>query len=519
MGSSGGPVGRSTGFASAPDDIQAPFCLTEDTGHGLAVAAANRPAGRLGIGVGMRLTDARALYPALGVEPIDRAADRRCLTALARWAVRYTPAVLCDGRDGLLLDMTGAAHLVGGEEALCRDVARRLRAVGLTVRVGIADTAGAAWAVTRYGKGGVVPVDRTARVLAPLPVAALRLSADAVDLLQRLGLTTVGALYDIPRAALQRRFSAPALGDAVVLRLDQVLGRAEEALTFLPPPRTWRATAHLFEPVTERAQIEAWLETLGHRLAGLLGVDGLGARRLRLTACRVDNRLYHVEAGLGAPSRSPVLFRRLLAEGLDRIDPGFGIDRLVLAADGVEPLAPAQTGLLDVPGEEDPQPLIDLLRVKLGGDAVWRLEKVASHMPERAQCRSYAPPVDPAGPGRKPAAPPATPGPLGPRPVLFLPRPEKVEVMAEVPEGPPRLFVWRRTTHRVSRAAGPERIEPEWWRRAGAVGRPRDYYYLEDTGGRRFWLFRHGLYDRGDLGVENPAPHRPPQWYVHGLFG
>lgn len=467
----------------------------------------------------MRFTDARALCPALGGAPIDRAADDRCLTALARWAVRYTPCVLCDGRDGLLLDMTGAAHLVGGEKALCRDVVRRLRAAGLTVRIGIADTAGAAWAVARYGPGGEVPVGRTAQVLAPLPVAALRLSADAVDLLQRLGLTTVGSLYDIPRAALQRRFSAPALGDAVVLRLDQALGRVEEALTFLAPPRTWRSTAHLFEPVTDRAQIESWLETLSHRLTESLGADGLGARRLRVTAYRVDNRLYHIEAGLGAPSRSPVLFQRLLAEGLDRIDPGFGIDRLTLAADRVEPLAPAQTGLLDARGEEDPQPLIDLLRAKLGGDAVWRLEKVASHVPERAQCRSYSPPAGPARPGRGPDAPPPAPGSVAPRPVLFLPRPEKVEVMAEVPEGPPRQFVWRRTTHRVARAAGPERIEPEWWRRAGTVGRPRDYYYLEDTGGRRFWLFRHGLYDRGDLGVGPPAPHCPPQWYVHGLFG
>jgi protein ImuB len=99
-----------------------------------------------------------------------------------------------------------------------------------------------------------------------------------------------------------------------------------------------------------------------------------------------------------------------------------------------------------------------------------------------------------------------------PRPLFLLSRPEPTEVVALIPEGPPRQFRWRGVRHQIVHAEGPERIAPEWWRSSpeDAAAAERDYYTVEDCAGHRFWLYRAGRYDRGEA---------PPQWFIHGVFG
>jgi len=486
------------------------FALVEAGPHGIVLAAISEGAKAAGLRVGQALTDARAYCPALAAEPIDRAADGGALAALARWAEQYTPIVGLDGLDGLLLDVTGCAHLRGGEAGLLADMARRLETMNLTARLALADTVGAAWALARFGAQTqtVVPQGAARLALADLPVAALRLDGETVATLRRLGLRRIGQLLPLPRAALARRFRAKEQAEAVVARLDQALGERGEPVVPLSPPPALCVTRSFGAPLIDRALVEAWLPRLLAELVALLGEQGLGARRLRLAAFRVDGSRQDVLAGMGEPTRDVAHMQRLLAPRLEGLEPGFGVASLSLVAEEATPFLAAQTGFAGDRGALDLAQLGDRLASRLGPQAVYRLGALASHVPERAERMRPRANSGQGGAGRRAALDLDRP-----RPLLLLDRPEPVSVIAEVPEGPPARFVWRRLEHRVTRAIGPERIAPEWWR-DGEDARTRDYYMVEDTEGRRFWLFRHGLYGGapGEAATE-------PDWFIHGFFG
>ena len=531
-----------------------PFALVAPGRRGPVLWAVNRQAGAKGLRPGMRLADARALLAGLATARADPAADRRGLEGLALWCNRFTPWCAVDGGDGddgdnggdnggdggggdggggdgggLLLDIAGCAHLFGGEAALVDEIAARLAGLGIEARLGLADTPGAAWALARFGpsddsapdggatNGGatdrrIAAPGETRTAIAGLPVEALRIAAEDARLLRRLGLTAIGALDDLPRASLARRFACRARCGAVLSRLDQALGRRAEPLApMLPPPACLERLA-LPEPLIDRDGLDAVLARLMHGLAASLEREGLGARRLALWCYRVDGGVVRRAVATARATRDGEHLLRLFREALGTIDPGFGIDLAALHADRVEPLAPAQLSLAGGGQRRgDVDRLVDRLLARLGAGAVCRLEPVARHRPEKAE-RAVAPGRDPV-PWPEAAEAPGTPGLTGkpPRPFRLFERPEPIDVMAEVPDGPPLLFTWRRARRRVARAAGPERIEPEWWTgdRDEAV---RDYYRVEDADGRRYWLYRAGLY--GDAGGEGA-----PRWYVHGLYG
>ncbi|MGK2285051.1 Y-family DNA polymerase [Pedomonas sp. V897] len=496
--------------SAGPDAEPREFALVEAGPHGLSLAALNEGARAAGLRVGQMLTDARAWCPSLAAAPIDREADAAALAALARWAGQYTPIVGVDGRDGLLLDVTGCAHLRGGEHGLLADLARRLHALGFTARLALADTVGCAWALARFGADDqtVVPEGAARLALADLPVAALRLEPEVVAALRLLGLKRIGQLLPLPRAALARRFRARQHAEAVVTRLDQALGDRGEPVTPLDPPALLQVTRSFGAPLIDRALVEAWLPRLLTELTALLARQGLGVRRLQLTAFRTDGARQDIVAGMGEPTRDAAHIARLLAPRLEALDPGFGIESLRLAAVEAAPLAAVQDSFAGDRGALDLARLGDRLANRLGERAVYRLAARESHVPERAEAlRPRA-----RGPRERPAHRAALDLDR-PRPLLLLDRPEAVSVVAEVPEGPPARFVWRRLEYRVVRAIGPERIAPEWWQ-AQDGERTRDYYVVEDAQGRRFWLFRHGLY--GGAAHEAPAA---PDWFIHGFFG
>jgi len=482
---------------AGPDSAVA---LVVEAAHGQMIHAVSEAAAAGGARPGMRLTDARTLEPGLIAEPADPAGDAALLKRLARWAGRWSPLVEVDGDDGMRLDVSGVAHLFGGEEKLVADIERRFAAMGLTARVAIAPTAAAAWALGRFHPA-IVAQDELAERLAPLPVAALRLDARSVQILERLGLKTIGQLAGVPRKSLQRRFREK---DNPLHALDRALGRKDEPLTAAPPEPPPRAVARLAEPALHPEAAGQALERLVPELAAQLEERKLGARRLHLAGYRVDGSLAGTGVATAIPSREPAHLHRLLNDKAAELDPGFGFDAFVLTASWCEPLGAAQESLVEEPdGDGEVAKLVDRLSVRLGPERVRRPVRQESHVPERAVAW-----VSAVADSLRCSDVPRTS--CAPRPHHLLDRPEAIAVVYATPEGLPRRFVWRRAVHDIARVEGPERIAPEWWRERSSA-RLRDYYRVEDDAGRRYWIYRDGVIGDGRGGA--------PQWYLHGLFG
>lgn len=476
---------------------------------GPVLTAVNAAAEEVGLAIGDRLADARSRESLLQCFPADFAADRAALRKLALWATRYTPttALWADGEapDGFFLEIAGSAHLFGGEDALAQDLAQRLRGFGLEPCIAVADTAGAAYAMSRYGKKAlaVIRPKQQRDAIAPLPVAALRLPADDCATLFRLGFKRVGDLVGKPRAPLTARFGA-----LLPLRLDQALGHVSEAIAPQAPPVRYHAGLRFAEPILLQDHLLVATTALLDRLVPDLERDAVGLRKLRLRFFRVDGGVQSLTMGLASVGRDPKhitgLVRLRLEKLAESLDAGFGFDAAHLDAlsvermDTVQPMLATRAAVF-TDGEQRAR-LVDVLSQRLGASSVNHLAPRASHVPERA-----ALPL-PALHGAPPAW--AKPPQRGPRPSFLLRRAEPAEVMAVVPDAPPVQFRWRGMLHRVAQAEGPERLGAEWWR-LGEEHRTRDYYVVEDDAGRRFWLYRDGLYERENL---------QPQWFVHGLF-
>ena len=485
---------RSSDFG--PDD---PVVLTVEGTHGPIIHAVTQAAAGRGARVGARLTDARALDPALIAVPADPAGDEALVERLGRWAGRWSPLVEVDGAHALRLDVTGIAHLFGGERGLVADVQTRFAVAGLSTRVAMAPTAAAAWALAHYGNAAAVICGKdTGAKLADLPVAALRLPPEATRTLERLGLKTVGTLAGIERRSLARRVRE---ADNPVDALDRALGRKPEPLTAVPTSRPPRALLKLEEPATHPEAAAQALERLIPDLVQQLQRRHLGARRLALIGFRVDGSSGVASVATSIPSREPKHLQRLIADKAAALDPGFGFDAFALEAGWTENLSSAQDSLVEEPsGTREVARLVDRLSVKLGPDKVRRPQLHESHLPERASgWRPALEKIEPVGTASTP-----------PRPQRMLDRPEAIAVVYATPEGVPRRFVWRRAVHDIARVEGPERIAPEWWRERSTT-RLRDYYRVEDQSGRRYWIYREGMIGDGRGGL--------PEWYMHGLFG
>jgi len=514
-----------------------PTVLTAETAHGPRIEAANDAGLAAGARPGMRLADARALCPGLKAAPSDPTGDRAFLESLALWAQRWGPWSALDAPDGLLVDVSAVAHLFGGEARLLADADAAFARRGLTARLAIAPTAGAAWALAHFGPEravlppragegdhpqggggdshpqaaviGATPHHRAAHgpppragedMLGDLPVAALRLDDDVLTVLRRLGLKRLGQLDGIGRDALHRRFRSRSPAANPLVRLDQLLGRAPEPLvpvTAMPDPLVQR---RLMEPIRHRALLDRVLADLAADMARELEGKAQGVRRLELALWRVDGEVLIRRLEFAAATRDPAHIARLFAGKLDDVDAGFGLELLRLRAPWTEALALAQGDF-----EARPAPgtslseCIDRLTVRLGEKAVRRPVAHASHIPERAQ--RWQPPLAPE---------PASQGQLAfhQRPLKLLDRAEPIAVLYATPDGFPQRFRWRGQVHEVARVEGPERIAPEWWREKSTV-RLRDYYRIEDGEGRRYWIYRHGLAGDGRGGA--------PEWFLQGL--
>jgi protein ImuB len=514
----------------------APFALVETGARGVRLSAVDAAAKSAGIRAGDALADARAMLPTLRVAEADPAADRDGLRKLALWLGRYglirnaygLGVEIATGTRlrcyGLWVDIAGVDHLYGGEAALLADLGRRLYGFGLTAHLGLADTFGAAHALAWHGRGSPRAEPRaTLAAVAHLPLAALRLDAKRVNLLNRLGFKTIGMLAHVPRAALERRFRSSLESERVLQRLDQALGARDEPRRPLVEPPTFSVRQSFAEPLCSAAQIETEIGRLMSGLCAELDATGVGVCALRFTFYRCDGTAGWVRVGTSRPAREAAHLTGLLVEKLEQIDLGFGVDLLTLEAVRVERLVAAQ----DVLTRESGRPvvvlkaeLIDRLVNRLGEARVTHIAPYASHWPERSEVRRSA---LLGAQTHRTVRGMAAGGTSGRphyvrRPIVLLSAPEPIVVLAEIPEGAPVRFTWRRVMHTIVRTEGPERIEPEWWRELRLnVTRSRDYYALEDQVGGRFWVFRAGRYD--DCEEEDEAEQRAPGWFVHGLFG
>jgi protein ImuB len=512
----------------------------------------------------MALADARAMYPALAVVDADPAADRRMLAAIADWCDRYTPLVGLHPPDGLVLDVTGCAHLFGGELALGRDLVRRLAAQGFQARVAIADTVGCACAVARYGEAPahsasspppergrtareasqvrvsvqltvsgtptpnclrqfdpppfmgraenclVVASDETRTALLPLPLAALRIPADIVETLAQVGLKRIADVVERPRAPLAARF-----GDDFLRRLDQALGCEDEPITPRLPVPAYVAEQRFGEPILLEADVLATITHLAQELVRLMERRGEGARALEVTLFRTDGKVRRIAVGTGAPLRDATRIGALFAERLaavgEECDPGFGFDVIRLATLAAERSDPTQTGLAAPDHAAELAHLIDRLGARFGLRRVTRLVPQDTHIPEFAV--AAVPAVHHfAAPGSAaccPASVTQEQDSLAPtRPIHLFERPESIVATAEVPDGPPVQFIWRRVRHQVAHAEGPERIAMPWWRDDSGRALTRDYFRIESREGVRLWIYREGLY----------IARVKPRWFLHGVF-
>jgi protein ImuB len=515
---------------------EAPFATVADAAGRRLLAAVNPAATAAGLAPGMPLADALSFLPGLATAPAKPVEDAAALRRLAEWCGRYSPWTAPDGADGVRIEITGSAHLWGGERALAADLAARLDRRGIASRIVIADTLGAAWAMARFAETSdsvvILAQGELRAALTSLPVEALRLDPITAQGLRRVGLKRVGDLYAMPRDALARRF-----GETVARLLDQALDEMPEPLSPLGETPSRRVRLSFAEPITEPADLMLATERLTADLVVRLAHEGAGARRLALVFHRVDGRVERISLGTARPSRDPRHIVALFRERLDTIDPGLGVEDMILAAYAVEPLPSEQIGLPGQTASPHPNPpplagegmgggiapLLDRLGNRLGLDAISRLDPRESHIPERASVRvqpHLTLPLPPKG-RRGPKTPSPPPGAeragvrwgisgKPPRPIRLFDPPEPVEAFWLLPDDPPFRFMWRRRRHRVTRADGPERIADEWWRpeAAGEVDAIRDYYRVEDEEGRRFWLYRAGLHG-GD---------RKPRWFVHGVF-
>lgn len=527
-----------------PQLADQPLAVVTETGGALVLASLTAAAEYRGLRRGMGLGDARAICPDLITRPEREPRTAAFLTALARWAGRFSPWVAPEAPESLVLDVTGCAHLFGGEAGLAVALEADAADFGLSVRLGLAGTVGAAWAVARFAgaagnaahagdaieqearatrsraqkrrweRGGapppapaqsaphvrIVPPGETRAHLGPLPVAALRVGAAEVAALHGLGLRRIEDVAVLPRAQVARR-----LGPGIVHRLDQALGRAPEPVSPARPGPTLALRLSFPEPIGQAADILAGLDRLLEPLCARLRTAGLGARRLRLTLFRTDGAAETCDAGLARPGNTAEAIRPLFALKLGDVDAGFGIEVLRLSAEVVEPLGPRQhRGRLAATAaagarEGAPEDLADLvgrLGSRLDLEALTRLHPADSHIPEKGATVMAAAFCDPA---------PDWPAPAAPRPlILFPPEP----VTAGDAARPPARFVWRRKPRRRTAAFGPERIAPEWWLddpawRSGA----RDYWRVETDDGTRIWLFETMGGDGGAAG-----------WFAHGLF-
>ena len=497
----------------AKDRLDSPIIVVDQIQNAWRITHLDEAAQSTGLCHGQSLSDARAICPIVEVNYEEREDDQLLLEAIADWCDRYTPLVALDAPDGMMLDITGCAHLFGGEEALANDLLIRLFHQGFAVSGAVSSTPGAAWAASRFGAAVTnvgekktvtmvaIKAGKEEEALAILPLAGLRLDSETLGGLARLGLRTIGQVLARPRAPLTRRF-----GKLLMLRLDQAMGESDEAISPRLPVPELMAERSLVEPIGRVQDIEILIEKLAICLCEDLEKNGMGARKIQLALFRIDGKVVRLHVGASSPLNDAesvrCLFKERIAALADDFDAGLGFEIGRLSALETESCINDQTSFLAGKNNEaiELSHLIDKLGARLGPAGIQCLVPGETHLPENVD-KKTAIIANHAEVEEKNFIHPV-------RPLRLFRYPEPVEAIAAVPEGPPVRFRWRRKLHVVVHVEGPERIGDEWWGEH-QLRDTRDYFRVEDESGFRYWLYRQGLY---------ASETNSPNWYMHGIF-
>lgn len=477
-----------------PSLKEVPFVLAAPDHGRLVITATSVPAERESVYTGMSVADARAVVSNIEVLDDQPGLSTKLLKGIAEWCIRFTPAVAIDEPDGLMLDVSGCTPLWGDEKKYLSDIYKRIRQFGYDITIAIADTIGAAWAHARFGNHSPViePCGQKLSLL-DLPPAALRIEADITERLQKLGLHQINNFIHLPRPSLRRRF-----GQLLLQRIDQAMGHEEEWITPVQPIEPFQERLPCLEPIVTATGIEIALQRLLEMLCKRLQEEGKGLRIATFHGYRIDGKIETIAIGTNRPSANLTHLFKLFELKIDSIEPALGIELFTLVASKVEDIVITQEKLWENTGGLDDiavSELLDRIEGKVGSNHIHRYIPAEHYWPERSfkQAASINEKI-------------STPWKLDrPRPLQMLQHPQPIEVTAPIPDYPPMLFRYKGQLHKIIKADGPERIEPEWWLQDG---QHRDYYIVEDEEGKRYWLFRSGHYDAA----------KTYQWFIHGFF-
>lgn len=338
------------------------------------LTAVNPVALASGLRPGQSLAQARSLVPDILCVEQDAQADQAALLDLCSWLLWLSPLPALDAPDGLYSDTTGCAHLYGGEETMLSLVRTRVAEKGHVCSLALSDSAAASRALarSRMDRFCVVPPGQQRQALDRLPCAALAFAPETVARLNRLGLTTIGALADLPRAPLARRFGADLLN-----ALDEALGRHARPLNVVQVRDRISLARSLVEPISTPEAIAAVIEALVPEACALLCQRGEGARQIDFLCMRVDGTVQAIRVGTSEPTSATSRILRLLKDQISRIEPGFGIEAVTLTISASEPIeaGPDRPVLSDPENRQVdtvPATLIDRLINRPGVAAVYQ---------------------------------------------------------------------------------------------------------------------------------------------------
>jgi protein ImuB len=476
-----------------PELVNQPFVLSIKDHNRVIVSAANAEAEKHEIRTGMVVADARVIFPSLKIYDDSPDLDRKLLTTFAKFCIRYTPVAAIDPPDGLILDASGCCHLWGGEYPYITEIINRLKSFGYDVKAAMADTIGAAWAITHFGNDLIIEKADQESALLKLPASALRLEDESIELLYKLGLRRIESFIGMQRSVLRRRF-----GEPLILRIDQALGHKEEPIHPVIIPEPFQERLPCPELISTATGIEIALQKLLENLCKRLKQEEKGLRMASFKCYRIDNKIEKIEIGTNHSSNNFNHLFKLFQLKIETIEPALGIELFTLEAFKVEDLPAVQEhlwidswDLLNVKFAE----LLDRIENKIGLGKIHRYLPNEHHWPERSIKAATSLSEKPTTFWRIDK----------PRPIQLLSKPELIQVTAPLPDYPPMLFRYKNKIHKIKKADGPERIESEWWLQEGLH---RDYYCVEDEEGNRYWLFRLGHYTNEEK----------PKWFIHGFF-
>lgn len=443
----------------------------------------------------------------------------------------FTPIVASDEEYNFILDITGCAHLFRGEQSLKTQLENKLKAVFSThphsnarqirskahhhaaegndtsVKIAIAPTVWAAAAMARYKMDIIIEGNQFPQALNEITVDCLALDAAIISSLKELGIFTLGELLKLPRKSLGQRF-----GVKLLIYLDEIIGIRSTTINNIPEEKYWHIEKSLLSPARTSPHLVKAIELCLEGLCRDLLQECLGIVQLKLSLTGLNKKQYNFSITVNNASANEKKWMQLIKLKLEGFDAGLGIETVSLFAQQCGEIS-GQQGKLEslysrkrsekiggdyvdplarMGSEHRINDLADTIATRLGKDSFFRVMPNNSHHPDRDTTKLRG-----LGEARiYPAMP------CGPRPIRVLSPPQRISALALLPDHSPRKIRWRDLSLTIVKADGPERIENEWWR-SNEECEPRDYFRLEDSEGRRLWVFRKGS---------------PPQWFLHGVF-